>query len=181
MFRRPNLYTSYESEVQILPTVTQKVFGLISIVILFLLPFQIAMVTTSTDVPILRSIPILKNGMPLVRFLGDPDWIRVMTLALIFVIGALGLNILTGVSGQVSLGQAFFFGVGAYTAAVLGGDGGGSLWGLGLPIWIWLPGAGIGDAVLVSEPVGGTPRAVGDGRPSQERHGDLRAEARSEP
>ena len=148
MFRRPNLYTSYESEVQILPTVTQKVFGLISIVILFLLPFQIAMVTTSTDVPILRSIPILKNGMPLVRFLGDPDWIRVMTLALIFVIGALGLNILTGVSGQVSLGQAFFFGVGAYTAAVLGGDGGGSLWGLGLPIWIWLPGAGIGAALV---------------------------------
>jgi branched-chain amino acid transport system permease protein len=148
MFRRPNLYTSYEDEAAILPTFTQKAFGLVSIVILFLLPFQIAMVTASTDIPILRNIPILKNGIPLVRFLGDPDWIRVMTLALIFVIGALGLNLLTGVSGQVSLGHAFFFGVGAYTAAVLGGNAGGSLWGLGLPIWIWLPGAGLGAALV---------------------------------
>ena len=148
MLGRPNLYTSYEAEAAILPTFTQKLFALISIVVLFLLPFHIAMVTASTDVPILRSIPILRDGIPMVRFLGDPDWIRLMTLALIFVIGALGLNILTGVSGQVSLGHAFFFGVGAYTAAVLGGEGGGSLWGLGLPIWIWLPGAGFGAALV---------------------------------
>lgn len=148
MFRRPNLYTSYEAESQIFPTTTQKVVATIAIVLLFLMPFHIALVTTHTDVPVLRSIPVLNDGIPFVRFLGDPDWIRLMTLALIFVIGALGLNILTGMAGQVSLGHAFFFGVGAYTAAVLGGTSSGSLWGLELPIWIWLPGAGIGAALV---------------------------------
>ena len=38
--------------------------------------------------------------------------------AVIFAIAALGLNMLTGVAGQVSLGHAFFMGVGAYTAVV---------------------------------------------------------------
>ena len=61
----------------------------------------------------------------------------------IFAIGALGLNILTGLAGQVSLGHAFFMGVGAYTAVLLGRPGDGALLGLGLPMWIWLPAAGI--------------------------------------
>ena len=148
MFRRPNLYTSYEDEAQIFPTVTQKVFAFIGVVLLLLLPFQIAMVTADTGIPVLRDIPLLRGGVPLIRFLGDPDWIRLTTLTLIFLIGALGLNLLTGVAGQVSLGHAFFFGVGAYTAAVLGGTPAGSLWGLDLPIWIWLPGAGLGAALV---------------------------------
>ena len=38
-------------------------------------------------------------------------------------------------------------GVGAYTGAVLGGEAG-RVWGWGLPIWIWLPGAGIGAALV---------------------------------
>jgi branched-chain amino acid transport system permease protein len=67
---------------------------------------------------------------------------------LIFAIAALGLNILTGVAGQVSLGHGFFMGVGAYCGAVLGGATGVSVWGWGLPIWIWLPGAGIGAAIV---------------------------------
>src|SRR5690606_41615175 len=58
-----------------------------------------------------------------------------------------GLNILTGLAGQVSLGHAFFMAVGAYTAAVFGSPQG-PLWGLGLPIWIWLPTAGIVPAIL---------------------------------
>jgi branched-chain amino acid transport system permease protein len=37
-------------------------------------------------------------------------------------IGAIGLNIVTGYAGQVSLGHAFFLGLGAYTAAVVNGD-----------------------------------------------------------
>ena len=41
-----------------------------------------------------------------------------LTQAVIFAIAALGLNLLTGVAGQVSLGHAFFMGVGAYTAVV---------------------------------------------------------------
>jgi hypothetical protein len=61
-----------------------------------------------------------------------------MATVCIFAIGALGLNLLTGVAGQVSLGHSFFMGVGAYTAVWLGAPEG-PLLGMGLPIWIWLP------------------------------------------
>ncbi len=37
----------------------------------------------------------------------------------ITIIGAVGLNILTGFAGQISLGHAAFIGVGGYTAAIL--------------------------------------------------------------
>lgn len=40
-------------------------------------------------------------------------------LAGITIIGAVGLNILTGFAGQISLGHAAFIGVGGYTAAIL--------------------------------------------------------------
>jgi branched-chain amino acid transport system permease protein len=132
MFGRPNLYTSYESEAQILPTWTQKAFALGGILILFLMPF---------DLPVI-------NQIPFVRFLGDSNWLAKMFPVFVFAIAALGLNILTGVAGQVSLGHAFFMGVGAYSAAALGGSGGGTLIGWNLPIWIWLPGAGIGAAIV---------------------------------
>ncbi len=52
----------------------------------------------------------------------------------IFAIGALGLNLLTGYTGQVSLGHSVFIGVGAYFTAYAG-----ATWGL--PFWLWLPGA----------------------------------------
>jgi len=42
-----------------------------------------------------------------------------MTMVLVYGIAVLGLNILTGGSGQFSLGQSAFFAVGAYTTAVL--------------------------------------------------------------
>jgi branched-chain amino acid transport system permease protein len=58
------------------------------------------------------------------------------TFVLIAAIGALGLNVLTGYTGQVSLGHAFFLAVGAYTAAVLGGND-------HLSAAIWLPAAGV--------------------------------------
>ena len=42
-----------------------------------------------------------------------------MTMALIYAIAILGLNLLTGINGQFSLGHSAFFGVGAYTAAIM--------------------------------------------------------------
>ncbi len=45
--------------------------------------------------------------------------IYVMTRLYVYVLVALGLNLLTGYAGQVSLGHAAFFAIGAYTAAVL--------------------------------------------------------------
>ncbi len=132
MFLRPNLYTSYEAEAQVLPTYTKKVIAALAIMALFLMPFD---------------LPIINQIRP-INFLGDPNWIRFMTEAMIIAVAALGLNILTGMAGQVSLGHAFFMGVGAYTSAVLGGATGSGVWGLGLPMWIWLPGAGVGAALV---------------------------------
>jgi branched-chain amino acid transport system permease protein len=65
------------------------------------------------------------------------------TLAFVAIaaIGAVGLNILVGYTGQLSLGHAFFMAVGAYTAAVLGGDH-------GLSATVWLPAAGVVAAVI---------------------------------
>lgn len=42
-----------------------------------------------------------------------------MTMVLIYGIAILALNILTGGSGQFSLGQSAFYAVGAYTAAIM--------------------------------------------------------------
>jgi branched-chain amino acid transport system permease protein len=85
--------------------------------------------------------------LPVIGFLGQNDWLRLLSTVAIFAVGALGLNILTGLAGQVSLGHAFFMGVGAYTAAWLGAAPG-PLVGLGLPIWIWLPAAGLVAAAI---------------------------------
>jgi branched-chain amino acid transport system permease protein len=48
----------------------------------------------------------------------------VLVYAGIAAIGAIGLNLLTGFTGQVSLGQAFFIGTGAYVMAYFGGQRG---------------------------------------------------------
>ena len=132
MLGRPRFYTSYQAEAAIFPTWTQRVALALMLVIAVLLPF---------------SLPVI-NQLPIVRFIGDPDWIRLLTQAVIFAIAALGINLLSGVAGQVSLGHAFFMGVGAYTAVVLGGESSANLWGLGLPMWVWLPGAAVGAALV---------------------------------
>ena len=42
-----------------------------------------------------------------------------LTLVLVYAIALLGLNILTGYNGQISLGHGAFYAIGAYTAAIL--------------------------------------------------------------
>lgn len=64
----------------------------------------------------------------------------VITIAII-VITILGLNILIGYCGQISLGQAGFMAVGAYTSAILTSTH-------GLSFWIALPCAGIVAALI---------------------------------
>lgn len=51
-----------------------------------------------------------------------------------FTVGAIGLNLLSGVTGQLSLGHAFFVAIGAYGYVALAGDDGHL--GLGLPSWL---------------------------------------------
>ena len=57
-------------------------------------------------------------------------------LVLVYAIAILGLNILTGFNGQISLGHGAFYAFGAYTAAVLMDK-------LGVPYWATLPVAGV--------------------------------------
>jgi len=46
-------------------------------------------------------------------------WLHVINLSLIYVPLAIGANVITGYCGMVSMGQAAFFGIGAYTSALL--------------------------------------------------------------
>jgi branched-chain amino acid transport system permease protein len=58
-----------------------------------------------------------------------------LTLVLVYAIALLGLNILTGYSGQISLGHGAFYALGAYCAAILMDKA-------GVPYWATLPAAG---------------------------------------
>jgi branched-chain amino acid transport system permease protein len=55
----------------------------------------------------------------LVPFLFGPYRVGQFTLVLVYAVAVLGLNLLVGYSGQISLGHGAFFALGAYTAALL--------------------------------------------------------------
>jgi branched-chain amino acid transport system permease protein len=52
-------------------------------------------------------------------WLWNPYYIHIMIMAGVFAILALSLNLLLGYTGQLSLGHAAFFGIGAYTSALV--------------------------------------------------------------
>lgn len=52
-------------------------------------------------------------------WMGDPYILGLLILTGIFVIAAISLNLLLGYTGQLSLGHVAFFGIGAYTSALL--------------------------------------------------------------
>jgi ABC-type branched-subunit amino acid transport system ATPase component/ABC-type branched-subunit amino acid transport system permease subunit len=61
---------------------------------------------------------------------------NMIILSMVFAIGAVGLNIITGYAGYISLGQGAFIGLGAYTVGICVTDIGGSP-------WVWVPVAGV--------------------------------------
>jgi len=63
-------------------------------------------------------------------------WLDVLNRIGIAVIGALGLNILVGYTGQISIGQAAFLAVGAYATAILEAKA-------GLPFFLAIPAAAL--------------------------------------
>jgi len=111
---RPTLYTSYAADQALLNTPAKRWWTGVLLVLAIAAPFLVA-----------------------------ADLTYLLTLAVIYAIGGIGLNLLTGYAGQVSLGHAFFLGLGAYTAAVLGGAPGTTTWGLQLDLAIVLPAAAI--------------------------------------
>ncbi|MER6195334.1 branched-chain amino acid ABC transporter permease [Streptomyces cyaneofuscatus] len=70
----------------------------------------------------------------------DRFWLQAGLFAMAAAIGAIGLNMLTGATGQLSMGHAFFLAVGAYSYCILAGESstenGHTLTGLGLPTWL---------------------------------------------
>ena len=63
-------------------------------------------------------------------------WVAIMTSMLITAVVVMGLQINTGLAGQVNLGQAAFMGVGAYATALLATKA-------NLPFWLALPLGGL--------------------------------------
>src|SRR5258705_1759077 len=59
----------------------------------------------------------------LIPYLINDEWASVLALAGVVAIGAIGLNLLTGYTGQPSLGMAAFIGLGAFIAGYYGGGG----------------------------------------------------------
>lgn len=116
---RPSLYTSYTADQALLNTPVKRFWFVVLLVIAVAAPFLIA-----------------------------ADLTYLLTMAVVYAIGGIGLNLLTGYAGQVSLGHAFFLGLGAYTAAVLGGAPGNTTWGLGLDLAIVLPAAAVIPGVI---------------------------------
>jgi len=103
--------TSYEKDMEILQTPVTRFFVAGFLVFLLAWPFLVK---------------------------GEYLWITMQII--IAVIGAVGLNILTGFTGQISLGQGAFLGVGAYTSAYITAK-------LGLSFWVGVPAAGLMTAV----------------------------------
>lgn len=101
------LVTSYEQDLRLFPDLWHKVGLLFGGLLVVLYPFVVS-----------------------------HQWLTTGNAALVAIVGAVALMILTGFAGQVSLGHAAFLAVGAYTAAVLGRH-------FGMPFWVVLPVAGV--------------------------------------
>ena len=98
--------------------------------------------TYEKDVKIFQT-PFIKVCMALflagllsLPFLLKSEYLWVALQIVIASIGAVGINILTGFTGQISLGQGAFLGVGAYTSAYITAK-------MGLSFWIGVPAAGL--------------------------------------
>ena len=74
----------------------------------------------------------LVAGLPLA--VHNPYYIHLVETIMIYAIVLFGLDIVVGYTGQVSLGHAGLFGIGAYAAGVL-------VMKLGAPLWVTLPAA----------------------------------------
>jgi len=59
-----------------------------------------------------------------------------LTMVIVYAIALLGLNVLTGFNGQISLGHGAFYAIGAYSAAI-------AMEHAGLPYWATIPLAGV--------------------------------------
>jgi branched-chain amino acid transport system permease protein len=76
-----------------------------------------------------------------IPFISSPFILYVLNTIGIYAIAAIGLNLLIGYTGQISLGHGAFFGVGAYTGAILATKA-------SFPFWLAVPAAGLFTAAV---------------------------------
>ena len=81
-------------------------------------------------------LALLAIGLILLPFLFKNYRVFQFNLVMVYAIAILGLNILTGFNGQISLGHGAFYAFGAYTAAIMMDK-------MGAPYWATLPIAGV--------------------------------------
>ncbi len=103
--------------------------------------------------------------LPLIAQQFGQGWVRIMALALLYVLLALGLNIVVGYAGLLDLGFVAFYAVGAYMYALMASphlsetfEGFKAMFpdGLHTPIWVVIPCAAVLAAiagVLLGTPV----------------------------
>jgi branched-chain amino acid transport system permease protein len=85
-----------------------------------------------------RKFVLLAAGLVLIAvaaLFAKRSEVYLLTLTCVYLMATFGLNLTVGYAGQMSLGQAAFFGIGAYHAAIL--------LKMGWPIFVVLPIAGI--------------------------------------
>ncbi len=74
-------------------------------------------------------------GAPLIAMLFGKTWVRILDFAMLYVMLAIGLNLVVGFAGLLDLGYIAFYAVGAYTFAFLASPH----FELHLPFWLVLP------------------------------------------
>jgi branched-chain amino acid transport system permease protein len=84
-----------------------------------------------TRLPIVGLVALLA-ALAFVPLVAGTYWLDVLNRIGIAIIGAIGLNILVGFTGQISIGHAAFLAVGAYSTAILETKA-------GLPFWLAIP------------------------------------------
>src|ERR1700751_4391191 len=104
--------TSYAADTTIFPTVTSRNMAIVGVGLVALAPF----------------------------FLGQ-SWLSILIQIGISAIAALGLNVLVGFTGQISIGHAAFFGLGAFTSAYLSNK-------LPIPVFFAIPLSGVVTALV---------------------------------
>jgi branched-chain amino acid transport system permease protein len=84
------------------------------------------------------AVAVVALGVPLCV---DGYWRSTFAFVIIAAIGALGLDVLTGWTGQISLGHAFFLAAGAYVGGYVGTH-------FNVTAAVWIPAAGVAAGVL---------------------------------
>jgi branched-chain amino acid transport system permease protein len=85
-------------------------------------------------------VAIALTILPFVAAFAGQAWVRILNFAMIYIMLALGLNIVVGFAGLLDLGYIAFYAVGAYMYALLASPH----FNIHLPFWMILPlGAGL--------------------------------------